>query len=173
MGEWQIQNCHSLIFLGVCDLCVAHYDYFWLSDVTLPLGHPQGVADHQQHQHHEGRREGVLVCADCREPVLVQGWWGQLKPAMISIYFIYLTQLGWPGFVLTRAFSGICNTCKHSHRKVRDRTCDRLLVRQKCLPLHHHAVILNLSGHFHIIHSDPNITCLVAPLHFLHLIAFI
>lgn len=26
-----------------------------------------------QHQHHEGRVKGVLVCPDCRVPVLVQG----------------------------------------------------------------------------------------------------
>lgn len=30
-----------------------------------------------QHQHHEGRVEGVLVCLDCRVPVLVQRWGGE------------------------------------------------------------------------------------------------
>lgn len=30
-----------------------------------------------QHQHHEGRVKGILVCPDCRVPVLVQRWGGE------------------------------------------------------------------------------------------------
>lgn len=34
-------------------------------------GDQEGLANYQ-HQHHEGRVKGVLVCPDCRVPVLVQ-----------------------------------------------------------------------------------------------------
>ncbi|XP_054039501.1 dynamin-2 isoform X2 [Rissa tridactyla] len=40
-------------------------------------GDPQGLADHQQHQHHEGRLQGILVRADGRVVVLVQGRGGE------------------------------------------------------------------------------------------------
>lgn len=59
----------------------------WLSDLTLHSGHSQRLADHQQHQHHEGGSQGVLVCADCREPLLVQGWWGEFEATIINIFF--------------------------------------------------------------------------------------
>ncbi|NWU10919.1 DYN2 protein, partial [Cephalopterus ornatus] len=36
-------------------------------------GDPQGLADHQQHQHHEGRIQGILVRAHGRVALLVQG----------------------------------------------------------------------------------------------------
>lgn len=36
-------------------------------------GRTQGLADHQQHWHHEGWSQGILVYPHSREPVLVQG----------------------------------------------------------------------------------------------------
>lgn len=45
-----------------------------LSPALPPLpGDPPGLADHQQHQPDEGRLQGILVCADSRVTVLVQG----------------------------------------------------------------------------------------------------
>lgn len=42
------------------------------ADLCSLVGDPQGVADHQQHRHHERRLQGVLVRPHRREPVLVQ-----------------------------------------------------------------------------------------------------
>lgn len=36
-------------------------------------GRTQGLGDHQQHWHHEGWSQGILVYPHSREPVLVQG----------------------------------------------------------------------------------------------------
>jgi len=35
------------------------------------VGHPKGLAHHQQHWDHEGWLQGVLVCPDSGEPLLV------------------------------------------------------------------------------------------------------
>lgn len=46
--------------------------YNHASSVRLQ-GDQEGLADHQQHRHHEGRSQGVLVRPHRRVPVLVQG----------------------------------------------------------------------------------------------------
>lgn len=43
-------------------------------------GHQEGLADHQQHRHHEGRSQGVLVRPHRRVPVLVQRRRGEPPP---------------------------------------------------------------------------------------------
>lgn len=44
-----------------------------LLSCALPPGHPQRLADHQQHQSYERRLQGILVRAHGRVTVLVQG----------------------------------------------------------------------------------------------------
>lgn len=44
-------------------------------------GHQEGLADHQQHRHHEGRSQGVLVRPHRRVPVLVQRRRGEPPPS--------------------------------------------------------------------------------------------
>lgn len=41
-------------------------------------GDQEGLANHQQHQHHERRSQRVLVRPHSRVAVLVQGWWGEM-----------------------------------------------------------------------------------------------
>ena len=48
-------------------------------------GHTQGLADHQQHWHHERRSQGLLVHPLCRKPVLVQRWRGE---ALTFFYYL-------------------------------------------------------------------------------------
>ncbi|NXO83718.1 DYN2 protein, partial [Sitta europaea] len=66
----------SLPGFGVCERNLA-------SPRPRPApGDPQGLAHHQQHQHHEGRLQGVLVRAHGRVPVLVQGRGGSVVPVL-------------------------------------------------------------------------------------------
>lgn len=56
--------------------------YQWCnnSDACVLLsGDQEGLADHQQHRHHEGRSEGVLVCPHRRVSVLVQRRRGEMR----------------------------------------------------------------------------------------------
>lgn len=62
--------------------------------VHLP-GDPQGLADHQQHRHHEGRGQGVLVRPHRRVPVLVQRRRGE---ALISHTMTQIHRLNAPGY---------------------------------------------------------------------------
>lgn len=88
-----------------CDLCctpppcylIFHNAVLWMPLLVLSIlpselltpdccaGHTQRLADHQQHRHHEGWSQGILVHPHCREPVLVQGWWGEAFTLIIMV----------------------------------------------------------------------------------------
>lgn len=61
---------------------------FSLSSARSPpcAGDQERLANHQ-HQHHEGRLQRILVCPDCRVPVLVQRRGGERKNSVPVLHF--------------------------------------------------------------------------------------
>lgn len=62
---------------SICLLPVNNIQHFMSPSFLCYCAGDQERLANYQHQHHEGRVEGVLVCPDCRVPVLVQRWGGE------------------------------------------------------------------------------------------------
>lgn len=61
------------ILFSLPETCVLHLlTLNGSADVCFLAGDSQGLADRQQHRHHERRLEGLLVRPHCRKSVLVQ-----------------------------------------------------------------------------------------------------